>query len=153
VSAVDNPGQRMEEARRPVPKPRSRNRRRWAQVLLAVVAAGTAVLALIFLPYHTTSRELTIPPRGSASTQLSIPQPGWVTVHFNHLGIWQLQYWIDLSTADSTNQSQLVGGGAYASWTYAFWVWGGTFRCGATYVGPAGNSTTLAWVNASWGVL
>ena len=73
MSAVDNPGQRMEEARRPVPKPRSRNRRRWAQVLLAVVAAGTAVLALIFLPYHTTSRELTIPPRGSASTQLSAP--------------------------------------------------------------------------------
>ena len=81
------------------------------------------------------------------------PQPGWVTVHFNHLGIWQLQYWIGLSTADSTNQSQLVGGGAYASWTYAFWARGGTFRCGATYVGPAGNSTTLAWVNASWGVL
>ena len=139
----------------PSPSPSSPTvprRHRWLQLaVIVVVIVGVTLLALIFVPYHTASKELRFAPGGSASTDLSISQAGWVTVHFSRgggmMGGAGMMYWMDGPSGMMFNHSMMAGGDSYS-----FWSWGGTYHCGAGYPG-SGSGMMDVWVNATWGMI
>lgn len=56
-------------------------------------------------------------------------------------------YWMNGPSGAMFNHSMMRSGD-----TLSFWSWGGTYRCGAGYLGSDSGSMTV-WVNASWGML
>jgi hypothetical protein len=129
-------------------RPVSRKRRR---IVVAVVTAAIVVgvlLALIFVPYNSTSKEIQVASGTGATTSLTIPQAGWVTVHFSHPSrMMSMHYWMQGSGGMMFDHSMMGG-----SDVYSFWSWGGTYTCGAGYAG-SGYGTMPVWVNATWGIL
>ena len=135
----------------PSPSPK---RRRWLWPAVTVVAIVVVLLGLIFIPVHSAAKEVQFSAGSSATTSLTIPQAGWVTVQFNRVGGYGgmmagsgMMYWMDGPSGMMFNHSMMHGGDSYS-----FWSWGGTYRCGAGYPG-AGSGMMDVWVNATWGVL
>ena len=134
--------------------------RRWRRRLLAIVvvlAVAVSLLGLVLIPVHSVSTELNFTPGSFATTEVSIPQAGWVTVHFLRVGdlpVWGvvaasggMNYWMFGPTGAMFNDS-----GMGLTDAYSFWTWGGTYLCGAGFP-ESGYGTMGVWVNASWGVL
>jgi hypothetical protein len=93
----------------------------------------------------------------SAITELSIPQAGWVKVHFDHQYGMGMQYWM-CSGGPSARCMPGSSGMMFdhsmvqSSDTYSFWSWGGSYQCGAGFAG-SGFDMVPVWVNASWGMI
>lgn len=129
----------------PIPK----RRRRVAVVLVAVMVILGVLLALIFVPYNSTSKEIQVSSTTGATTAITIPQAGWVTIHFDHpyrMGM-SMHYWMQGSGGMMMDHSMMGGADSYS-----FWSWGGTYECGAGYAG-SGSGMMTVWVNATWGML
>lgn len=143
----------MSQPPREVPS-QPRKKRRWLWPAVVVVAVGIVLFGLIFVPAHSTAKEVQFSAGSSATTELSIPQAGWVTVHFERVGGYGgmmagsgMMYWMDGPPGTMFSHSMMHGGDSYS-----FWTWGGTYLCGAGYAG-AGSGMMDVWVNATWGVL
>ncbi|MCI4340374.1 MAG: hypothetical protein L3J73_03805 [Thermoplasmata archaeon] len=126
-------------------------KRRRRLLLVAAVAAlvVAASFALLFVPANTSSNQIVVAPGASATTQLTIPHPGRVTVHFDdpHGMGPAMHYWMQGSSGMMFNHAMMNGGDGYS-----FWSWGGTYDCGAAYEGSGSGMMTI-WVNATWGML
>jgi hypothetical protein len=128
---------------RPVPK----RRQRVITLVVAVVIIVGVFLALVFVPYNSVSKEIQVSPGRGATTSLTIPQAGWVTVHFNHPYRMSMSYWMQGSGGMMFDHSMMGG-----SDSYSFWSWGGSYHCGAGFAG-SGYGTMPVWVYATWGML
>ncbi|MGA7862334.1 MAG: hypothetical protein WCB19_10870 [Thermoplasmata archaeon] len=138
-------------------KPGSKRRRRAILVIVTVAIIAGVLLAMVFVPYNSTSKEIQVSAGTSATATLSIPEAGWVTVHFDHPSGMAMQYWMCSGSPGSRcmqgssgmmfDHSMMEG-----SDSYSFWTWGGTYQCGAGYTG-SGYGMIPVWVNASWGML
>jgi uncharacterized membrane protein len=128
---------------------RSSRKIRWlliAVVVLGVVIAG--LLAAIFVPYNSESKEIQVSSSDASSATFSLPQAAWVTVHFAHHGMMAMMYWMNGPGGGMMfNHRGMMGGDSYS-----FWSGGGSFQCWAGYDG-AGQGVTPVWVNATWGLL
>jgi len=131
----------------------SPKRRRWvvpAVVGIAVMLVGVVVLFVV--PFHSASKEVQFTPGESTTTNLSIPQAGWVTVHFDRQGGQGMGpgmlYWMEGPGGMMFNHSMMAGGDSYSFWTWG----GGTYRCGVGYSG-GGSGMMHVWVNATWGLV
>jgi len=113
--------------------------------VLVVVVAG--LLAAIFVPFSSASKQIQVVPGSSASVDLTIPEAAWVTVHFDHHGTMAMMYWMEGSCGMMFNHRGMMQGDAYS-----FWTGGGTFHCWAECDG-AGAGPSTVWVNATWGLL
>lgn len=115
-------------------------------VVLVVVVAG--LLAAIFVPIHSSSKEIQVASDSSASATFTFPQATWVTVHFDHPGAMRMSYWMN----GPGGGMMFRHGGMMSGDSYSFWSNGGSFECWAGYQGgPSGASPV--WVNATWGLL
>lgn len=133
-----------------------RHRRRLWLAVVFVIALAMSLLGLIFVPFHKVSQELQFPHGSSASSELSIPQAGWVTVTFEVADRapalvdttspsgWSL--WIRGPSGTMFNESNTPAD------SYSFWTWSGTYHYGAGYSG-GGSGAIGVWVNATWGAL
>jgi len=63
--------------------------------LVTAVIVASALLALMFVPYPSASNEIQVSPGSSATTAITIPQVGWVAVHFSHPSGMAMHYWMD----------------------------------------------------------
>jgi hypothetical protein len=134
-----------EPRRGPLPK---RRRRTLVVTLTAVILAGV-LLGLIFIPYSSVAQEIQDASVNPATTVLTIPHAGWVTVQFRHpsrMGM-SMHHWMQGAGGMMFDHAMMGG-----SDSYSFWSWGGTYQCGAGYAGT-GYGTIPVWVNATWGVL
>lgn len=59
-----------------------------------------------------------------------------------------MTYWMNGPHGMMFNHSMMMGGPS----SYSFWTWGGSFRCGGSYLGPGPGAMDL-WVNATWGLI
>jgi len=126
----------------------SKRRRRAVVLIVAAVVVAGVLLAMAFVPYSSASKEIQVSPGTPATTQLTIPHAGWVTVHFYHpYGMMAMHYWMQGSGGMMFDHSMMGG-----SDSYSLWSWGGTYECGAGYEG-SGSGMMTVWVNASWGML
>jgi hypothetical protein len=130
--------------------PGSTRRRRTIRAIVAVSVGVVTLIALLFVPVGSSSQVIQVTPGSSASTVLTIPHAGWVSVHFDHPSGMAMRYWMQGSSGMMYDHSMM--GGAGASDSYSFWSWGGAYECGAGYLG-SGSGTMPVWVNATWGVL
>ncbi len=130
-------------------RPVSKRRRRLVTVVVAVVIVLGVLLTLIFVPYDSSAKEIQVTSGPGTTTSLTIPEAGWVTVHFDHQYRMDMSmhYWMQGSGGMMMDHSMMSG-----SDSYSFWSWGGTYQCGAAYSG-GGFGTMPVWVNATWGVL
>jgi hypothetical protein len=129
-------------------RPASTRRRRVLVVAATVAIIVGGLLALIFVPYNSASKEIQVSSATGATTSLTIPQAGWVTIHFSHpSGMMAMHYWMQGSGGMMFDHSMMGG-----SDSYSFWSWGGTYQCGAGYSG-SGSGMMPVWVNATWGML
>jgi len=127
--------------------PRKRRRRILAVVLVVVIALGVT-LALLIVPYHSSSQEIQVASGAGATTSLTVPTAGWVTVHFSHpSAMMSMRYWMQGPGGMMFDHSMMSG-----SDSYSFWSWGGTYQCGAGYTG-SGYGMMPIWVNATWGIV
>lgn len=113
---------------------------------LTVIVAGV-LFALAFVPYNTESKEIHVTSGASATTSVTIPQAGWVTVHFDHPSGTAMRQWMEGSGGMLHDHSMME-----KSDSYSFWTWGGTYECGAAFEG-SGAGTMPVWGNASRGML
>jgi hypothetical protein len=130
-------------------RPPSTRRRRVIFTIVTTAVIVGALLVLVFVPYNFTAKEIQVSSGAGTTTSLTIPQAGWVTVHFDHpyrMGM-STHYWVQGSGGMMMDHSTM---GSLD--TYSFWSWGGTYRCGAGYLGT-GSSTMAVWVYATWGLL
>ncbi len=126
----------------------SGRRRRLVPVVVAVVIILGVLLTLMFVPYNSSAQELQASSGSGTTTSLTIPEAGWVTVHFDHpyrMGM-SMHYWIQGSGGMMMDHSMMGG-----SDSYSFWSWGGTYQCGAGVEG-SGFATMPVWVNATWSI-
>jgi hypothetical protein len=140
---------RMAQPAPPTNPPVVKRRRRWVVVAVVVAIVAGVFLALVFVPYNSVSKQIQVTSGSSATTSLSIPQPGWVTIHFDHpygMGM-SMHYWMQGSGGMMYDHSMMGGGDSYS-----FWSWGGSYECGAGYAGTGPGMMTV-WVNATWGML
>jgi hypothetical protein len=131
------------------PRPASKRRRRVVTVVVAVVIIVGVLLALIFVPYNSASKEIRVSSGSGTTTSLTILEAGWVSIHFDHpyrMGM-SMHYWMQGSGGMMFDHSMMAG-----SDSYSFWSWGGTYTCGAGYAG-SGYGTMPVWINATWGIL
>jgi hypothetical protein len=126
---------------------------RWLTVAaVVVVIALVTVLALIFVPVHTVSRELTVSSTTPVSTEFSVPGQAWGTVHFDRYGNSGMMYWMNGPSGMMFNRSMMGGGMMGGADSYSFGTWGGTFHCAAAYAHP-GSGSMRVWVKMTWGLL
>jgi hypothetical protein len=127
----------------------------WLRVSVVVVAIVLISLTGLFIiPANSVSKQVQFAPGSSATANISVPRPAWVSVHFDKVGGYGgmmggsgMVYWMQGPSGMMFNHSMMRSGDSYS-----FWTWGGTFHCGAGYAGT-GSNTISVWVNASWGVL
>jgi hypothetical protein len=127
----------------------SKRRRRVLAIIVAAIIVVGVLLALVFVPYNSVSKEVQVSTGTGATTALTFPEAGWVTVHFDHpyrMGM-SMHYWMQGSGGMMFDHSMMGG-----SDSYSFWSWGGTYQCGAGYAG-FGSGTMPVWVNATWGMI
>ena len=127
--------------------PSTRRRRVIFAIVITVIIVG-ALLVLVFIPYNSTAKEFQVSSGAGTTASLTVPQAGWVTVHFDHpyrMGM-SMHYWMQGSGGMMMDHSMMGG-----SDTYSFWSWGGTYQCGAGYSG-SGSGMMPVWVNATWGM-
>jgi hypothetical protein len=136
-------------AQRPDQSAGPRRHRRTLVVILGVAIVGTTLLALTFVPVGSASQVLHVAPGASAAVSISIPHPGWVTVHFDHPNgmAAAMHYWMQGSSGMMYDHSMMGGADSYS-----FWSWGGTYECGASLSGT-GSGMMPVWVNSTWGML
>ncbi len=116
-------------------------------VVTVAIIAG-AFLALMIVPYNSASKQITVSSQAGATTALSIPEVGWVTVHFSPgAGMRSMHYWMEGSGGMMFDHSMMDG-----TDSYSFWSWGGTYQCGGGFA-AAGSGVMTIWVNATWGAL
>ena len=128
--------------------PASSRQRRAIVVVVTVVILAGAFLALMIVPYNSASKQITVSSQAGATTALSIPEVGWVTVHFSPgAGMRSMHYWMEGSGGMMFDHSMMDG-----TDSYSFWSWGGTYQCGAGFA-AAGSGVMTIWVNATWGAL
>ena len=127
---------------------------RFTRLALVSLVAATIVLGLLFVPVSSSATQVNFSSGSSATTTLTIPRPTWVTIHFDRVGGYGgmmagsgMIYWMDGPSGMMFDHSMMRSGDSVS-----FWTWGGTFHCGAGYVG-SGDATISVWVNATWGVL
>jgi len=124
-----------------------RPRRAVVAVVTVVIIAGV-FLALTIVPYNVASNQILVSSQAGATTAVSIPAVGWVTVHFSPgAGVRAMHYWMEGSGGMMFDHSMMDGTDAYS-----FWSWGGTYQCGAGFAASGSGAMTI-WVNATWGVL
>jgi len=127
--------------------------RRWVlPTVIAVVILLVGFVVLFLVPVRSSSKEVQVSPGSYTTTELSIPQAGWVTVHFDRPGGMGMDlgmmYWMDGPGGMMFNHSMMGG-----TDSYSFWTWGGaTYHCGAGDFG-GGSGTMTVWVNATWALL
>ena len=121
------------------------------------------VAALFFVPANTQSNELKVASTGSAYSNLSIPRPSWVTVHFDHAGGGCMNY--GMYNGMGSGMGGGMGGGPGMMFdhpcmtggdSYSFGTWGGTFQCWASYggaPGAMGRASMPVWVNVTTSLL
>jgi hypothetical protein len=129
--------------------PISNRRGRRLVVLLVVSLAIMVLLALAIVPYGASSQEIHLSPGSSATTSVSIPRAGWVTVHFEHPSSrgMPMRYWMQDSGGMMFDHSMMGGEDSYS-----FWSWGGTYQCGASSASATPGMAPV-WVNTTWGML
>lgn len=128
-----------------------RRTRFWVGVVAAMLVSAS-LLALVFLPARSASKEISVSSEASATTVFSFAGPTWVTVHFDRHGSMGMQYWMTGPGGMMFNRSMMGSGMMGGSDSYSFWTWGGDYRCGAGFSGAESGSMPV-WVNASWGLL
>ncbi len=129
--------------------PRAGRRRKLAVVLVTLAVVAVGLVAAIFVPVHSASREISLSSGTSAGTTFNFPQAAWVTVHFDHPGAMPMEYWMSGPGGGMMFHHGAAGNGD----SYSFWSNGGSFECWAGFAGgPQGPSDTV-WVNATWGLL
>jgi hypothetical protein len=57
-------------------KPVSKRRRQIVEVIVAVIVIAGVLLAMMFVPYHSVSKEIQVSSGTSATTSLTIPEAG-----------------------------------------------------------------------------
>ena len=129
--------------------PKPKRRRLLLLVVVVAIVAVAGLLAAIFVPINSESKEIQFTSANSASATLSLPQSAWVTVHFDHHGSTSMSYWMDGAGGGGMmfNHGGMMGGDSYS-----FWSNGGDYICWASYSG-GGPGMTPVWVNATWGAL
>jgi len=132
----------------PPQEPKRRKSRRLLVVLVVVVIVGAGLLAALFVPYNSESKEIQVTSSSGTSTTLSLPDAAWVTVHFEHPGPMAMAYWMN----GPGGSMMFHHGGMMGGDSYSFWSNGGDFQCGAGYE-ETGQGMTPVWVNATWGLL
>lgn len=134
----------------PIPSdtgPAPKKHRRLAVVTVVVVVIVAGLLAAIFIPYNSQSKEIQVSPGAPASATFTLPAANWVTVHFDHHGAMSMMFWMNGPGGMMFNHRGMMSGDSYS-----FWSGGGDFQCWAGYDG-GGQSRTPVWVNATWGLL
>lgn len=129
------------------PRPREKKRRRAPTVIVAALIVAGVLFSLAVVPHNFESKEIQVPSGTSATTSVTIPQAGWVTVHFDHPSGMAMRYWMQGSGGMMYDHSMMDG-----SDMYSFWSWGGTYECGAASEG-SGAGMMPVWVNVTWGML
>ena len=130
--------------------PARRPTRRRILVIVIVVLLVTigGLLAAIFIPFHSESKQIQVSSSSGTSASLSFPGSTWVTVHFSHAGSMPMAYWMNGPGGGMMfNHHGMMGGD-----TYSFWSSGGDYQCWAGYA-STGSGMTPVWVNATWGIL
>jgi hypothetical protein len=141
-----------ERERVAMPDPRPADRPsclRLARVL-AITAKGLAVLALasVFIaPAGTASQQFSVGPSTPESTTITVPHPGWVTVHFDHptMASTAMRYRMQRGGQMMHDPSMITAGDSDS-----FWSLGGAYQCRATMLPPTGPAMPM-WVNATGG--
>jgi uncharacterized membrane protein len=139
----------MSAAAGTTPPAKPKRRRRLLVIIVVVVVAVAGLVAAIFVPVNSESKEIQFTTANSASATLSLPQSAWVTVHFDHHGSTPMSYWMDGAGGGGMmfNHQGMMGGDSYS-----FWSNGGDYMCWASYGGGAPGMSPV-WVNATWGLL
>ena len=129
--------------------PNPKRRRILLAVVVVVVVAVAGLLAAIFVPLNSESKQIQFATATSASATLSLPQSAWVTVHFEHHGSMPMSYWMNGAGGGGMmfNHQGMMSGDSYS-----FWSNGGDYMCWASYSG-GGPEVSPVWVNATWGLL
>ena len=127
--------------------PMSKRRRRSLIVMtIAAISVGTGI-AMLFVPVNSVSKQVQVSPGASASTALTIPEAGWVTVHVSQPPGMMTHYWMEGGTGMMQDQRMMQGSDAYS-----FWSNGGTYQFGASCSGQMTGTMTV-WMNATWGMI
>ena len=122
--------------------------------VVSLVTAVSVLVALLFVPAQVSAHAVQVSAGGSAVVDITVPRPGWVTVHFDMAGDYGgmapgagMHYWMDGPSSGMFDHSMMRGGDSHS-----FWSWGGVYHCGVGYSAESGGPVSV-WVNASWGLL
>ena len=115
---------------------------------MVIVVAVAGLLAAIFIPVNSESKQIQVTSVSGSSTTLSLPSSTWVTIRFSHDGSMPMMYWMEGPGGGMMFDHHGMMGGD----SYSFWSNGGSFECWAGYEG-GGQGMTPVWVNATWGLL
>ena len=126
-------------------------RRRWLTLTIALVGVAAGLVAAVFVPVTSESKEVPVTTTGGESTTLSVPASVWVTIDFDHPGSMPMAYWMEGPGGGMMFHHRGMMGGDSSS----FRSNGGGFRCWAGYdeFGTGGQGMAPVWVNATWGLL
>ena len=138
----------MSAAGETVAPQKPKRRRFWFVIVVVLVVVVAGLLAAIFVPVHSESKQIEVSSTTGSSATLSLPQSAWVTIHFAHPGNMPMMYWMNEPGGGMMfNHRGMMGGDSYS-----FWSSGGSYQCWAGFEG-GGYGMTPVWVNATWGLI